>query len=122
MEHFGCEGGTYTVRTELIDTVSGSCVASKSEVYSSEEKHHEVTNYYGFTVLFDDAAPIKKSNCYEVVSLVSGNLSWSGNEGKSTVECFGVTFTFNDSKRKTDNNGTGVNMGQFPALLFEADN
>ena len=122
VEHFGREGGTYTVKTHLIDTVSGSCVASKSEVYSSEEKHHEVTNYYGFTVLFDDAAPIKKSNCYEVVSLVSGNLSWSGNEGKSTVECFGVTFTFNDSKRKTDNNGTGVNMGQFPALLFEADN
>ena len=122
MEHFGCEGGTYTVRTELIDTVSGSCVASKSEVYSSGEKHHEVTNYYGFTVLFDDAVPIKKNNCYEVVSLVSGNPSWSGNEGKSTVECFGVTFTFNDSKRKTDNNGTGVNMGQFPALLFEADN
>ena len=120
--HFGREGGTYTVRTQLNDTVSGSCVANKSGVYSSEKKHQEVTNYYGFTVLFDDAVPIKKNDCYEVVSLVSGNPSWSGNEGKSTVECFGVTFTFNDSKDKTDNNGTGVNMGQFPALLFEADN
>ena len=124
VEHFGREGGTYTVKTHLIDTVSGSCVASKSGVYSSEEKHHEVTYYYGFTVLFDDAVPIKKNNCYEVVSLVSGYPSWSGNEGKSTVECFGVTFTFTDSEN--ENNmykiGTDVDMGQFPALLFEADN
>ena len=122
VEHFGRERGTYIVKTHLIDTVSGSCVASKSGVYSSEEKHQEVTNYYGFTVLFDDTVPIKKNNCYEVVSLVSGNPSWSGNEGKSTVECFGVTFTFNDSKHKTDNNGTSVNVGQFPAFLLEADN
>ena len=118
VEHFGCEGGTYTVRTELIDTVSGSCIANKSGVYSSEEKHQEVTNYYGFTVLFDDAVPVKQNNCYEVVSLVNGDHSWYGGEGNSTVECFGVTFTFNDSKDKTDNNGTGVNMGQFSALLF----
>ena len=118
VEHFGCEGGTYTVRTELIDTVSGSCVASKSGVYSSEEKHQEVTNYYGFTVLFDDAVLIKQNNCYEVVSLVNGDPSSYGNTAKSTVECFGVTFTFNDSKDKIDNNSTGVNMGQFPALLF----
>ena len=117
--HFGREGGTYTVRTQLIDTVSGSCVANKSGVYSSEKKHQEVTNYYGFTVLFDDAVPVKQNNCYEVVSLVNGGPSWYGNIGKSTVECFGVTFTFNDSKDKTDNNGTGVNLGQFPALLFE---
>ena len=121
-EHFGCEGGTYTVRTELIDTVSGSCVASKSGVYSSEEKHQEVTKYYGFTVLFDDAVPIKQNNCYEVVSLVSGLTSWYGDEGKRTVECFGVIFSFSDPEKYFDNNSTGVEMGQFPALLFEADN
>ena len=44
----------------------------KSGVYSSEEKHQEVTNYYGFTVFFDDAVPVKQNNCYEVVSLVDG--------------------------------------------------
>ena len=121
VEHFGREGGTYTVRTELIDTVSGYCVANKSEVYSSEEKHQEVANYYGFTVLFDDAVPVKQNNCYEVVSLVNGNPSWSGDEGKSTVECFGVTFTFHNTKENRDNNLTGVNSGQFPVLLFEVD-
>ena len=121
MEHFGCKGGTYTVRTQLIDTVSGSCVANKSEVYSSEEKHQEVTNYYGFTVLFDDAVPVKQNNCYEVVSLIHGNPSWYGNEGKSAVECFGVTFTFHNTEEKTDNNSTTVNGGQFPVLLFEVD-
>ena len=121
-EHFGCEGGTYTVRTELIDTVSGSCVASKSGVYSSEEKHQEVTKYYGFTVLFDDAVPVKQNNCYEVVSLVNGLRSWYGDEGKRSVECFGVIFSFSDCEEDFDNNSTGVEMGQFPALLFEADN
>ena len=121
VEHFGCEGGTYTIRTVLIDTVSGSCVASKSGVYSSEEKHQEVTKYYGFTVLFDDVVPIKQNNCYEVVSLVNGLSSWYGDKGKRSVECFGVIFSFSDSEEKTDNNCTDVDMGQFPALLFEAD-
>ena len=122
VEHFGNEGETYTVRTQLIDTVSGSCVANKSEVYRSEEKHQEITNYYGFTVLFDDEVPIKQNNCYEVVSLVNGVPSWYGYYGKGTVECFGVTFTFNDSENKTYSIDTDVNKGQFPALLFEADN
>ena len=121
VEHFGWEGGIYTVRTQLIDTVSGSCVASKSGVYSSEEKHQEVTKYYGFTVLFDDAVPIKQNNCYEVVSLVNGLSSWYGGKGKRSVECFGVNFSFSDSEEETDNNCTGVQIGQFPALLFEAD-
>ena len=119
VEHFGRKGSTYTVTTELIDTVSGSFVANKSGVYISEEKHQEVTNYYGFTVLFDDAVPIKQNICYEVGSLITGVRSWFGEEGKSTVECFGVTFTFNNSEEKTDNNQTGVNRGQFPVLLFE---
>ena len=120
--HFGLEGCTYTVRTQLIDTVSGSCVASKSGVYSSEEKHQEITNYYGFTVLFDAAVPIKQNNCYEVVSLVNGNRSWYGVQGKRSVECFGVICTFSNSKELADNNYTDVDWGQFPALLFEADN
>ena len=120
--HFGHEGGTYTVRTQLIDTVSGSCVASKSGVYSSEEKHQEITNYYGFTVLFDDAVPVKKNNCYEVVSLVKGDPSWYGDKGKRTVQCFGVICTFSNSKELADNNYTDVDWGQFPTLLFEAVN
>ena len=105
----------------MIDTVSGSCVASKSGVYSSEEKHQEITNYYGFTVLFDDPVPIKQNNCYEVVSLVDGLSSWFGDKGKSTVECFGVTFTFHNTEEQMDNNHTGINSGQFPVLLFEVD-
>ena len=120
--HFGHERCAYTVRTELIDTVSGSCVASKSGVYSSEKKHQEVTNYYGFTVLFDDAVPLKQNNCYEVVSLINGDTSWYGNQGKKTVKCRGVIFTFSNSEEKTDSNSTVVDMGQFPAFLFEADN
>ena len=119
VEHFGHPRYGYTVRTELIDTVSGSCVASKSGGYRSEEKHQEVTNYHGFTVFFDDAVPIKQNNCYEVVSLIDGQSSWYGDEGKGTVECFGVTFTFNNSEEETDNNQTDVNRGQFPVLLFE---
>ena len=121
LEHFGREGGTYIVRTQLIDTVSGACVTDKSGVYSSTEKHQEITNYYGFAVLFDDAVPIKQKNCYEVVSLINGDCSWFGEEGKSTVECFGVTFTFHNTEEETDNNGTTVNGGQFPVLLFEVD-
>ena len=90
-------------------------------MFSSEEKHQEVTNYYGFTVLFDDAVPIKQNIYYEVVSLINGSHSWFGDKGKSTVECFGVTFTFHNTEEETDNNNTTVNSGQFPVLLFEVD-
>ena len=121
VEHFGRQRCSYTVRTVLIDTVSGSCVASKSGVYSSEEKHQEVTNYYGFTVLFDDAVPVKQNNCYEVISLVDGFTRLWGKQGKRTVECCGVTFTFYDSKEKAFNNETDLKSGQFPVLLFEVD-
>ena len=122
VEHFGREGSTYAVTTKLIDTVSGSCVANKSGVYNSEEKHQEVTNYYGFTVLFDDAVPVKQNNCYELVSLIRGDPSWFGFEGKRTVECFGVIFTFRNSEERADNNLTNVDSGQFPTLLFEPNN
>ena len=118
VRHFGCEGCSYTVRVELNDTTSDSCLVDQSGSYSSEVKYHDGNAYYGFDVLFERPVCLKRNNCYEIVSLVCGDISWFGQNGKTKVETCGVIFTFSDSEQKGSGNGTNVSLGQFPALLF----
>jgi len=118
VRHFGCEGCSYTVRVELNDTTSDSCLVNQSGSYSSEVKYHDGSAYYGFDVLFERPVCLKRNNCYEIVSLVCGDISWFGQNGKTKVETCGVIFTFSDSEQKGSGNGTNVSLGQFPALLF----
>ena len=118
VQHFGREERKYTVSVEVMDTSNGSFIAKQSGSYSSEVKHHDRNTYYGYDVMFDRPCRLEPNNRYQIVSLISGDPSWSGNDGKQTVECCGVVFTFSESEEKNDNNGTGVSLGQFPVLFF----
>ena len=119
VQHFGCEGRSYTVSVEVNDTGNGSCIGNeKSRSYSSEEKHHCGKKCYSFDVLFGHPIRLNRNTRYEIVSLISGDESWYGEEGRATVECGGVVFTFSNSEQKDSSNGTNVSRGQFPALLF----
>ena len=72
-----------------------------------------------FDVLFNSPVHLKQKNRYELVSLIKGDISFYGEKGKTNIKCHGVSFTFSDSKRTDDSNGTKAETGQFPALLFQ---
>ena len=115
VQHFGSEGGEYTVHAKIKDTTDDSSVIEQSGSYSSVKQETDDT-YYSFGVFFDHPVSLVEGRKYEVNALINGPGSWSGAEGKTTVECEGVQFTF--TKSNNSPNGTSVASGQFPALVF----
>ena len=109
VQHFGSEGGRYTVSTE----VKGITV-KQSGVYTSV--NNESDSYYCFDVMFDPPVCLKENKEYELVSLIMGPTSWYGEGGQQTVKSQGVQFTFRDSD--ATGNGTSVARGQFPTLFI----
>ncbi len=114
VQHYGSEGGTYTVSTELQDTTDNSSLVKQSGSYASEED--ETYGYYGFDVRFDHPVRLETTKGYKLVSLIKGPNSCYGYDGQTSVECQGVQFTFRTSSGS--NNGTIDTRGQFPAFLF----
>ena len=114
VQHFGSEGGNYTVSLEVKDALSGLPLVKQTGTYSSEKD--ETNGYYGFDVMFSQPVYLEQDKRYGVVSLIRGPSSWSVKTGKSAVEVQGVQFSFSHSDAST--NVTGVNSGQFPSFLF----
>ena len=111
---FGSENNSYTVSLEIKDANGNSCVALKAGIFSSKLLQYKDGSYYGFEILFDSAAQLKKNTKYQIESLISGPPSWMGKNGFSTAHCSSVTFTFSGSHpRRTDQK-----TGQFPEFLF----
>ncbi len=115
IQHFGSEGGQYTVVTEVKYSKDDSSVAKKSGSYASE-KDTKTNEYYAFDVLFDRPVCLEENKEYKLVSLIKGPLSWYGNDGQAFVECEGVRFTFSSSRASS--NLTSVTSGQFPAFIL----
>ena len=114
VQHFGSEGGEYTVSIEIKDATSGSIVVKQSGSYSSEQD--KVHAYYGFDVMFNHPISLEKDKNYEIVSCIQGPNSWYGIQGRESIECQGVRFTFRHSGASS--NSTLGTQGQFPALVF----
>ena len=114
VEHFGSQGGEYTVSAKVKDTTDGSSLIKHSRSYSSVK--HETGAYYSFDVFFDHPVSLVEGRKYEVNALINGPMSCRGSEGKTFVECEGVQFTFTSSKKNLDR--TYVYEGQFPAFVF----
>jgi len=113
-QHFGSEGDSYTVFTEVKDTTDGSSLVKQSGSYTSEKD--KTCSYYGFSVLFDPPVRLVENKEYELTSLINGPLSWKGTEGQRSVESEGALFTFCTSPRH--NYRTGEAVGQFPVLFW----
>ena len=114
VQHFGSEGGNYTVSLEVKDAVRGLSLVKQTGTYSSEID--ETNSYYGFDVTFNRPVYLEKDKPYEVVSVIAGPSSWRVCAGKNPVAVQGVQFSFSNSAAST--NGTCVDHGQFPAFLF----
>ena len=114
VRHFGSEGGKYTVSIEIKDATNGSSLSKQSGLYSSEQDTGVA--YYGFDVPFDPPINLEGGRWYNIVSHISGPVSWYGERWKTVAESNGVQFTF--SRSNDSSNGTFETRGQFPAFLF----
>ena len=113
VQHFGCAGGQYTVSTEVKDATSYFSVVKRLGTYIWE--WDETKTFYSFDVLFDRPVRLEANRQYKLESLIKGPMSWYGQEGRSSVECGGVRFTFTCGN---SGNATSDRRGQFPAFIF----
>ena len=114
---FGSENNTYAMDLKIKDTSNSSAVASKKGTFLSKRLQYKDSYYYGFEVLFDSEAEIKKNTKYQIEALISGPFSGVGINGFKTALRSGVTFTFSTSEPE-NSNGTNQKKGQFPEFLF----
>ena len=114
VQHFGSEGGVYTVSIEVRERYSQFSLVKQSGSYISQKD--EIDDYYGFDVLFNHPAYLKEGKTYDIVSLIDGPASWYGEKGRESVESQGAKFTFSYTGYST--NGTSQASGQFPKFLF----
>ena len=114
VQHFGSEGGQYTVTLKVKDATNDSSLVKQSGSYTSEKD--KIHAYYGFDVLLNPPVSLEGGKTYKFVSLIKGPAPWYGKQGKNSVECQGVQFTFSTSD--VSPNGTNITSGQFPAFLF----
>ena len=113
VQHFGSEGGEYTIFIEVKDTTDSSCLFQQSGSYMSEKD--ESYGYFGFDVWFDSPVYLEGNKEYTLLSLIDGLFSWYGKEAHQSAQPHGVRFTF---RRASSSNGTTEEQGQFPSLLW----
>lgn len=72
-----------------------------------------------FSVWFEQPVQVEQDTFYTASAVLDGSeLSYFGQEGMTEVQCGKVTFQFQCSSDST--NGTGVQGGQIPELIFYA--
>ena len=85
--------------------------------FSSECIKSFPVSYYGFNVFFGNPVVIRKGITYHLEAYISGSGdSCFGKNGQHSVVCSGIKFDFMNSSYNS--NGTTVERGQFPGLLF----
>ncbi|KAF7399759.1 hypothetical protein HZH68_008351 [Vespula germanica] len=106
----------YEVLVELIHTASGKVIASNSTTFSCDGSK------YTYILMFKDLAEILPNTIYTASATFKGPYSHYGTKGVKTVlvDCDSgngkVKFDFNIESG--DNNGTSVEEGQIPELIF----
>uniref|UniRef100_A0A4W4HB55 BTB domain-containing protein n=1 Tax=Electrophorus electricus TaxID=8005 RepID=A0A4W4HB55_ELEEL len=110
---YGSSGGRaeYSVRIEL--KRQGQLLAQRRSSFVSDGSSAT------FPVWFEHPVQVEADAFYTVSAVVEGSeLSYFGQEGMTEVQCGKVTFQFQCSSDST--NGTGVQGGQIPELVFYA--
>ena len=108
---YGSSNGAadYKVKIEL--KKQGKCLASKNDSFYSDGSSST------FHVYFDHPVQIDQDIFYTASAILDGNeLSYFGQEGMTEVNVSPITFQFQCSSEST--NGTGVQGGQIPELIY----
>jgi len=72
-----------------------------------------------FEVHFSQEISIRAGLLYTATAQITTSaMSFAHYDGMSSASCSGVTVTFKSSSK--DGNGSGVNRGQIPALIFRS--
>ena len=115
----GSEDNSYSVELKVKVAANETVLVSKTGQFSSTLIQGEKCSYYGFQVLFDKNITSKKNTKYEIWAKIAGPDSLCGDNGIGSVKCREVTFTFMKGNGHWLN-GTTVQYGQFPELLFSS--
>ncbi len=110
---YGSSGGKaeYSVRIEL--KRQGVLLAQNLTKFVSDGSSST------FPVWFEHPVQVEQDAFYTVIAVLDGSeLSYFGQEGMTEVQCGKVTIQFQCSSDST--NGTGVQGGQIPELIFYA--
>ena len=92
-------------------------LCSQTGTFSSACIESDEGSYYGFNIFFDSPVDINKGVRHRLEAYISGDAnSCFGQNGERSVVCSGAGFYFKDALDST--NGTKVERGQFPGLLF----
>ncbi|XP_042654920.1 BTB/POZ domain-containing protein 6 isoform X3 [Tyto alba] len=106
-----CGKAEYSVKIELKRL--GVVLAQNLTKFTSDGSSNT------FSVWFEHPVQVEQDTFYNVSAILDGNeLSYFGQEGMTEVQCGKVTFQFQCSSDST--NGTGVQGGQIPELIFYA--
>ncbi|XP_071950592.1 E3 ubiquitin-protein ligase MYCBP2-like isoform X2 [Antedon mediterranea] len=110
--------GEYTAKIAIFDLGSSSEYEGEGELLAeSDDIIYECGAKETFPVLFDEPVPLTSGHWYTITAKISGPSSDCGSSGQPSVTTEDqVVFTFKSS-RKT-NNGTDVNAGQIPQILY----
>ena len=116
---YGSSNGSsdYTAKIELRAGHSAGGTASARLLASNTQQFFSDGSSNTFQVFFDQPVQVEP-DCHYVASAVldGAELSYFGQEGMSEVTVGNITFQFQCSSEST--NGTGVQGGQIPELIF----
>ncbi|CAG9818957.1 unnamed protein product [Phaedon cochleariae] len=119
---FGLFGGRgeYTAKLKLLDIgpEGGEQEIDGELLAETEEIPYECGPRQKFPILFDEPVPLQAHRWYVAWCRISGPSSDCGSSGQTMVTTEDqVLFYFKSSKKS--NNGTDVNAGQIPQLLYK---
>ncbi|XP_059059876.1 E3 ubiquitin-protein ligase MYCBP2 [Achroia grisella] len=110
--------GDYSAKIKLFDigNEGGDQEGDGEMLAETDEVMYECAPRDKFPVLFDVPIPIAANRWYVAWACINGPSSDCGSSGQSMVINDEVGFHFKTSKKS--NNGTDVNAGQIPCLLY----
>jgi len=112
----GSKNNTYSVTIRVTNLANTEDFIAKSGDFASTYIKAKPFYYYGFNVYFYLPFILKRNVRYSLEAQISGANSCLGQKGEGFVVSSGVKFNFDICC--SSNNGTNVERGQFPEILF----